>query len=48
MMNRSTIVAMEVIRKNNLELIRAVDRAENVTVAALRTAGLMAQEAGDP
>lgn len=36
--NQQGIVAMEVIRKNNLELIRAVDRAENVTVAALRTA----------
>ena len=36
--NQQGIVAMEVIRKNNLELIRAVDRAEHVTVAALRTA----------
>ena len=36
--NQQGIVAMEVIRKNNLELIRAVDRAESVTVAALRTA----------
>jgi uncharacterized protein YaaN involved in tellurite resistance len=36
--NQQGIVAMEVIRKNNLELIRAVDRAGSVTVAALRTA----------
>ena len=36
--NQQGIVAMEVIRKNNLELIRAGDRAESVTVAALRTA----------
>ena len=37
-MNQQGIIAMEVIRRNNLELIRAVSRAENVTVAALRTA----------
>lgn len=36
--NQQGIVAMEVVRRNNLELIRAVDRAEHVTVAALRTA----------
>ena len=36
--NQQGIIAMEVIRKNNLELIRAVDRAQTVTVAALRTA----------
>lgn len=36
--NQQGIVAMEVVRRNNLELIRAVDRAESVTVAALRTA----------
>lgn len=36
--NQQGIIAMEVIRKNNLELIRAVDRAETVTIAALRTA----------
>ena len=29
---------MEVIRKNNLELIRAVDRSKTVTVSALRVA----------
>ena len=36
--NQQGIIAMEVIRKNNLELIRAVDRAQTVTVSALRTA----------
>ena len=36
--NQQGIIAMEVIRKNNLELIRAVDRAQTVTVAALRVA----------
>lgn len=36
--NQQGIVSMNVIRRNNLELIRAVDRAENVTVSALRVA----------
>lgn len=36
--NQQGIIAMEVVRKNNKELIRAVDRAETVTVAALRVA----------
>ena len=36
--NQQGIVAMDVIRRNNLELVRAVDRAEFVTVAALRVA----------
>lgn len=36
--NQQGIVAMDVVRRNNLELMRAVDRAEHVTVAALRTA----------
>lgn len=36
--NQQGIIAMEVVRKNNLELIRAVDRAKTVTVSALRTA----------
>lgn len=36
--NQQGIIAMEVVRKNNLELIRAVDRAETVTIAALRVA----------
>lgn len=36
--NQQGIIAMEVIRKNNLELIRAVERAKLVTVSALRVA----------
>ena len=36
--NQQGIVAMNVIRRNNLELVRAVERAENVTVSALRVA----------
>ncbi len=32
------IIAMEIIRRNNKELIRSVDRAKLVTVTALRTA----------
>ncbi|MCR5042063.1 MAG: toxic anion resistance protein [Clostridia bacterium] len=32
------IIAMEIIRRNNKELIRSVDRAKLVTVSALRTA----------
>ena len=32
------IIAMEVLKRNNKELIRSVDRANNVTVTALRTA----------
>lgn len=36
--NQQGIIAMEVIRKNNMELIRAVDRAKSVTIASLRTA----------
>lgn len=36
--NQQGIIAMEIIRRNNKELIRSVDRAKLVTVAALRTA----------
>ena len=36
--NQQGIVSMNVLRRNNTELIRAVDRAENVTVSALRVA----------
>ncbi len=36
--NQQGIIAMEVIRRNNAELIRSVDRAKTVTVASLRTA----------
>ncbi|HAM16418.1 MAG TPA: toxic anion resistance protein [Eggerthellaceae bacterium] len=40
--NQQGIVAMNVVRRNNMELIRAVDRAENVTVSALRVAVMVA------
>lgn len=36
--NQQGIIAMEIIRRNNKELIRSVDRAKLVTVSALRTA----------
>ena len=36
--NMQGIVAMEIVRRNNKELIRAVERAENVTVSALKIA----------
>ncbi len=36
-------LALEMIRKNNVELIRGVDRARTTTVAALRTAVIVAQ-----
>lgn len=36
--NQNGIIAMEVIRKNNNELIRSVDRARTVTVSALNVA----------
>ena len=36
--NQQGIIAMEIIRRNNKELVRSVDRAKLVTVAALRTA----------
>ena len=40
--NQQGIVSMNIIRRNNLELMRAVDRAENVTVSALRVAATVA------
>ncbi|MCL1918066.1 MAG: toxic anion resistance protein [Peptococcaceae bacterium] len=40
--NQQGIVAMEVIRRNNKELMRGVDRAKTVTVTALRTAVMVA------
>jgi len=40
--NHQGIVAMEVIKRNNKELIRGVDRAKTVTVTALRTAVMVA------
>jgi uncharacterized protein YaaN involved in tellurite resistance len=36
-------LAMDLIRKNNLELIKGVDRARTTTIAALRTAVIVAQ-----
>ncbi|MCL2867006.1 MAG: toxic anion resistance protein [Clostridia bacterium] len=40
--NHQGIVAMEVIKRNNKELIRGVDRAKTITVTALRTAVMVA------
>ena len=40
--NHQGIVAMEVVKRNNKELIRGVDRARTVTVTALRTAVMVA------
>lgn len=40
--NQQGIVSMNIIRRNNLELVRAVERAENVTVSALRVAATVA------
>ena len=36
--NQQGIIAMEIIKRNNKELVRSVDRAKLVTVSALRTA----------
>ncbi|MDR1165202.1 MAG: toxic anion resistance protein [Deltaproteobacteria bacterium] len=35
--NQQGVIAMEVVQRNNRELIRGVDRALNVTISALRT-----------
>jgi uncharacterized protein YaaN involved in tellurite resistance len=40
-------LSIDVIRRNNLELIRGVDRATTTTVSALRTAVIVAQALGD-
>ncbi len=40
--NHQGMIAMEVVRRNNKELIRGVDRAKTVTVTALRTAVMVA------
>ena len=40
--NQQGIIAMEVVRRNNLELMRGVDRAKTVTISALRTAVIVA------
>jgi uncharacterized protein YaaN involved in tellurite resistance len=36
-------LALDLIRKNNIELIKGVDRAQTTTIAALRTAVIVAQ-----
>jgi uncharacterized protein YaaN involved in tellurite resistance len=36
-------LALDLVRKNNVELIKGVDRAQNTTIAALRTAVIVAQ-----
>ena len=40
--NHQGIIAMEVVQRNNKELMRGVDRAKMVTVTALRTAVMVA------
>jgi uncharacterized protein YaaN involved in tellurite resistance len=40
--NQQGVIAMEVVQRNNNELMRGVDRAKNVTVTALRTAVMVA------
>lgn len=40
--NQQGIMAIEVVRRNNKELIRGVDRAKNVTISALRIATIVA------
>lgn len=40
--NQQGIVSLNVVRRNNKELIRGVDRAKNVTVTALRTGVMIA------
>ena len=40
-------LSVDVIRRNNLELIRGVDRATTTTMSALRTAVIVAQALGD-
>jgi len=40
--NHQGVLAMEVIQRNNNELMRGVDRAKSVTISALRTAVMVA------
>jgi len=40
-------LALDMVRKNNLELIKGVDRATTTTVSALRTAVIVAQALGN-
>lgn len=42
LVNQQGIMAVEVIRRNNKELIRGVDRAKNVTISAMRIAAMVA------
>jgi uncharacterized protein YaaN involved in tellurite resistance len=41
--NMQGYLALDLVRKNNLELVKGVDRATTTTVAALRTAVIVAQ-----
>src|ERR1700680_4094426 len=41
--NTQGSLAMDLVKKNNLELIKGVDRATTTTVSALRTAIIVAQ-----
>lgn len=40
--NQQGIMAIEVVKRNNKELIRGVDRAKNVTISAMRIAAIVA------
>jgi len=40
--NQQGVIAMEVVQRNNKELLRGVDRAKTVTITALRTAVMVA------
>lgn len=40
--NQQGIIAIEVVIRNNRELVRGVERAKNVTISALRTAAIVA------
>ena len=40
--NHQGIIAMEIVQRNNKELIRGIDRANTVTISALRTAVMVA------
>src|SRR4051794_27060254 len=40
-------LALDLVRKNNLELIKGVDRAQTTTISALRTAVIVAQALAD-
>ncbi|MDO5558432.1 MAG: toxic anion resistance protein [Oscillospiraceae bacterium] len=42
MVNQQGMVSLEILKKNNRELIRGIDRAQTVTLSVLRTAVLVA------